>query len=81
MEFNTIVKKVVEHYKEYDLTEVEVKLLIKLAESFGIAQEAIYPGILMILNNQYGIEENGSLLTDAMRALTADALLKSMTNK
>ncbi len=81
MDNNTIINKVLEKYKNHNLTEAEVKLLISLAGSFGVPQGAIYPGILMILNNQYGIEDNESLFTDAMRALTADALLKTMNNK
>lgn len=79
MDNNTIIKKVVEKYKKFNVTEAEVKLLITLAEIFAVPQDAIYPGIKMILNNQYGIEEDVPV-TDAAKALVADALIKSMSN-
>ncbi|MDF2820205.1 MAG: hypothetical protein K0R15_646 [Clostridiales bacterium] len=79
MNNNETIHKITVKYKDFNVTEAEVKLLINLAISFDIPQEAIYSGIQMILNNQFGISEEG-LLSDAMKALTADALLKSMNN-
>lgn len=79
MKNNTIIKKVVEKYKGYGITESEVKLLINMAVSLEVPQEAIYPGIKMVLNNQYGINEP-DLISDSMKALIADAMLTTMKN-
>ena len=49
-----IVEKILEEYKKFGLSRIEVEISYLLAILWRVPKESIYPGMRMIFNNLYG---------------------------
>lgn len=70
-----IVEKILEEYKKFGLSRIEVEISYFLAILWRVPKESIYPGMRMIFNNLYGIKN------DIPEIEAGKALFKSSLNE
>lgn len=74
-----VVSKIMNEYSQYGLDEVVANFIYDLAIQKDVPRDSIYPGMRLIMNNQYGIKDE-TALEDAMKAIMADSILKTMNS-
>lgn len=52
-----IIEKIMKEYSQYGLSRIEVEISYVMAILWRVPKESIYPGMKMIYNKVYGIED------------------------
>lgn len=58
MKKKEIIEKIIKEYSNYGLTRIEVEISYVLAILGRVPRESIYPGLRIIFNKVYGIEDD-----------------------
>lgn len=70
-----IIEKILQEYSGYGLGRIEVEISYLMAIIGRVPKDSIYPGMRMIFNRVYGIEDDESKI-DAGKALFSGSISK-----
>ena len=68
-----IIERILSEYEKFGLSRIEVEIAYLLAVLWRVPKESVYPGMRMIYNNVFGIEDEAPEI-EAGNALFTSAL-------